>query len=110
MNEQDAQRRLAREARETFLGTLGDRSGINVARVEVTWFYDNFSVAGPIGFAGVEEHSGHYCVHATGEEPEAQGEDGSIYTVFEDLVHAAMLERQKRLGFAGYEIDDISSW
>jgi hypothetical protein len=82
-----------------YLGTLGNRDGINVARVEVAWSYD--------GEDAVE--TGHYHVHATGDEPEAQGEDGTIYNVFEDLVHEAMQRRQERLGFASYEIEDTSS-
>ena len=88
------------------LGTLGDRAGINVARVEVFWQYDDPG----LGHETVTEiETGYYLVHATGDEPEAQGEDGTIYNVFEDLVHAAMQDRQKRLGFASYEIEDISA-
>ena len=102
MNNEDAtQRRLGREARETLLGTLGDRDGINVAKVEVCWWYERG--------LDLEEHAGFYFVHATGDEPRAQGEEGTIYNVFEDLVHERMLERQERLGFAGYEINDISA-
>lgn len=83
----------------TYLGTLGDRSGVNVAKVEVSWCWDDSS----------DIHVGYYLVHATGDEPECQGEDGTIYTVFEDRVHEAMQRRQERLGFDGYEIEDISS-
>jgi len=46
-----------------------------------------------------------------GEEPmiAEEGEYGSIYTVFETLVHEAMEARREKLGFASYEIDDISA-
>lgn len=89
----------------SYLGTLGDRRGVNVARVEVGWHFDTGS-----GFLDdITYETGYYLVHATGDEPECQGEDGTIYNVFEGLVHAAMQERQKRLGFDSYEIDDISS-
>jgi hypothetical protein len=89
---------------DTFLGRLGNREGINVAKVEVSWYYE-----GDVGNDRVEH--GFYIVHAVGDEPEitAEGEDGTIYAVFEGRVHAAMQERQERLGFAGYEIDDISA-
>ena len=90
-----------------YLGTLGDRAGVNVAKVEVIWFFDDAGL-GPDSESS-SSHTGHYIVHATGNEPEAQGEDGTIYTVFEDLVHAAMNDRQRRLGFHDYDIEDISS-
>jgi len=101
-NEEAIERRLQREASEVCLGTLGDRSGINVAKVEVSWVfeYDDFST---------EEHAGFYYVHATGNEPECEGEDGTIYAVFENLAHEAMQTRQERLGFADYAIGDISA-
>jgi hypothetical protein len=91
---------------DTYLGTLGNRNGVNVAKVEVLWYWDD---AGLGHVTTTETHTGFYIVHATGDEPEAQGEYGTIYNVFEDLVHAAMQARQERLGFTGYEIDDISS-
>ena len=91
---------------DTFLGRLGDRDGINVAKVEVSWYYE---WQGEHGGAEIEVDHGFYLVHATGDEPECEGEDGTIYAVFEGLVHGAMEKRQERLGFAGYEIDDISA-
>lgn len=91
---------------DTFLGRLGNREGVNVAKVEVTWWFDDPG----LGFeTSTETHHGHYIVHATGDEDECQGEDGTIYAVFEGLVHQAMQERQEKLGFASYDIDDISS-
>ena len=83
---------------DTYFGTLGDRSGVNVAKVEVSWCYEDGTV-----------ETGYFIVHATGSEPEAQGEDGTIYTVFENHVHEAMQRRQERLGFDSYEIEDTSS-
>lgn len=108
-NDSQVERRLGDEARKTCLGTLGDRSGVNVAKVEVSWCYEDPGLG---HFTRIEEHAGHYIVHATGEEPmiAEEGEYGSIYTVFETLVHEAMQARQKRLGFADYAIDDISSY
>lgn len=91
---------------ETFLGRLGNRDGVNVAKVEVSWYFDDPGLGHE---TTTETHTGYYLVHATGFEPEAQGEDGTIYTVFEDLVHAAMQSRQERLGFASYDLDDISA-
>ena len=89
-----------------YLGTLGDRSGVNVARVEVSWYFDDPGLGHE---TTTEIGTGYYLVHATGDEPECQGEYGTIYAVFEDLVHDAMQRRQERLGFASYEIDDTSS-
>lgn len=95
-------------ASETFLGTLGNREGVNVAKVEVSWYFEDPG----LGFeTTVEEHFGYFLVHATGDE-ECVVEDpeyGTIYTVFENLTHEAMQRRQERQGFAGYEIDDISA-
>ena len=94
---------LEREARETFLGRLGDPEGINVAKVEVSWHYEDPG----LGFeTRIEEHAGHFLVHATGNEPECEGEDGTIYAVFERLVGEAMARRQQQQGFAGWQIDD----
>lgn len=97
-----------RAATRTYLGTLGDRAGVNVARVEVWWAYEDPG----LGFETTTEiETGYYLVHATGDEPEIaeEGEYGSIYTVFENRVHEAMNARQKRLGFSTWEIEDISS-
>jgi len=97
-DEQREERRLEREARETCLGTLGNREGANVAKVQVSWMYERN-----------EWHAGYYLVHATGDEPECQGEDGTIYAVFEELTHEAMQRRQERQGFYDYEITDVSA-
>ena len=89
-----------------YLGTLGNRQGVNVAKVEVVWFYDDPG----LGFeTKTSTHTGHFIVHATGDEPECQGEYGTIYNVFDHLVHEAMEARRKRLGFHDYEIEDTSS-
>lgn len=90
----------------TYLGTLGDRSGVNVARVEVSWGWD---VDNENGTSSQEIETGYYHVHATGDEPESQPPDGTIYNVFEDLVHGAMEARRNRLGFHWWEIEDTSS-
>jgi hypothetical protein len=83
------------------LGTLGDRSGINVAKVEVTWYDEDSDTV----------FCGYYFVHATGDEPEIAeaGEYGSIYTVFENRVHEAMQAKQDAGKFDSYEIEDISA-
>src|SRR5215471_18455211 len=107
-DEQATERRLEREARETRLGTLGNPNGINVAKVEVCWWYDDAGLG--LASTTTETHAGHFIVAATGNEPECEGEDGTIYAVFESLTHAAMQARQERLGFAGYDITDISSY
>lgn len=93
---------------DTFLGRLGNREGVNVAKVEVFWWFDD---VGLTDATTTETHRGFYIVHAVGDEPEIAeaGEFGTIYTVFEGLVHNAMKARQKSLGFDGYEIDDISA-
>jgi hypothetical protein len=92
----------------TYLGTLGDRSGVNVAKVEVVWFYDDPGL-GPDSESS-SSHTGHYIVHATGNEPECQGEYGTIYNVFEELVHEAMEARRVKLGFADWDTEDTSSY
>jgi len=92
---------------DTFLGTLGDRSGVNVARVDVVygWEVDNEN-----GTSSQELHTGWFRVHATGEEPEAvEPEYGTIYNVFERLVEEAMEARQKRVGFHWWETEDTRS-
>jgi hypothetical protein len=83
----------------SFLGTLGDRMGVNVARVDVSWGWDD----------STEVETGHYHVHATGEEPESVGEDGTIYAIFEKHVQAAMDARQEKLGFDWWETEDTRS-
>jgi len=103
-SENAVQRRLECEALTHCLGTLG--SGVNVAKVQVSWYFEDPG----LGFeTGIEEHAGFYFACASGEEPEAQGEEGTIYAVFENLVNAAMDRRQEKLGFASYAIDDISA-
>lgn len=89
-----------------FLGTLGDRDGVNVARVEVSWGWD---VDHENGTDSQNIWTGYFLVHATGEEPECEGEYGSIYAVFEEHVATAMEARQKRLGFHWWETEDTSS-
>ena len=89
-----------------FLGTLGDRSGVNVARVDVVYGWD---VDFENGTSGQEIHNGFYHVHATGEEPESVGEEGTIYNVFERLVGEAMDARQRKLGFHWWETEDTRS-
>ena len=91
---------------DTFLGTLGDRSGVNVARVDVVygWEVDNEN-----GTSSQELHTGWFHVHATGDEPECEGEYGTIYAVFEKHVEEAMEARQKRVGFHWWEVEDTSS-
>lgn len=97
------ERRLAREASENCLGILGNRiDGVNVARVEVSWYFEDEAF-------NLDEHAGHFLVHATGQEPDAISGEGTIYAVFERLTHAAMDERQQREGFDGWQIDDISA-
>ena len=98
MNENATQARLAREAQTCFLATLGDRDGVNVAKVEVSWYY---SWQGEHGGEEREEHAGYFLVHATGDE-----DVDSIYETFETLVGAAMEERQARLGFYDWQTDD----
>lgn len=83
----------------TYMGRLGDPTGVNVARVEVTWYDEERDEVG----------TGFYHVHATGEEPEAKGEDGTIYNVFENLVHEAMDAKVEAGRFDSWEIEDISS-
>jgi len=107
-SEEDVERRLQREARDVYLGTLGDRTGINVAKVEVSWYWEDATDPDhnwPSGISCIAEEAGHYYVHATGEEEDAD----TIYDTFERLVHEAMDARQKKLSFHGWEIDDISS-
>lgn len=84
-----------------YLGTLGDRSGVNVARVEVSW-YDEAT-----DHVGV----GYYIVHATGNEPEVTDdpEFGTIYNVFENLVGAAMDAKVEAGTFDRWETEDTSS-
>lgn len=101
-DEAAVERRLEREARETFLGRLGNRDGINVARVEVSW-------ATEYDILDVEEHAGYFLVHATGDEPECEGEEGTIYAVFENRVGEEMFRRQERGDFDGWHINDITS-
>ena len=89
-----------------YLGTLGDRRGVNVAKVEVSWWYDDPGL-GHETTTTIE--TGHFIVHATGDEPECQGDEGTIYNVFEELVNEAMERRRERLGFASWETEDTSS-
>lgn len=86
------QARLEREARERLLGRLGE--GINVARVEVSWY--SWEEPGQIA-----EQAGYFLVAATGDEP-----DG-IYARFEELVCEAMDARMEREGWDGWQIDDL---
>jgi hypothetical protein len=89
-----------------FLGTLGDKSGVNVARVDVVYGWD---VDNENGTSSQEIHTGYFHVHATGDEPECEGEDGTIYAVFEKLVDERMTERRSRLGFHWWETEDTRS-
>ncbi len=112
IDEEAKQRRLSREARENYLGTLGDLRGINVAKVEVSWFWEEGSQdieEQLVGTTYTYEEAGYYLVHATGEEPECEGEEGTIYAVFEKLVHEAMGKKQDKNLIDGWHIDDISS-
>ena len=85
----------------TFLGRLGNREGVNVAKVEVSWYDESTDTEG----------DGFYVVHATGDEPEIleAGEDGTIYAVFESLVHGAMQNKVDAGRFDSYSIEDISA-
>lgn len=98
--------RFVRDLGDGYLGTLGDRSGVNVAKVEVSWFYDDPGLGHE---TKTEVGTGYFVVHATGDEPECEGEYGTIYAVFEKLVGEAMDARQERLGFASWETEDTSS-
>jgi len=89
--EAELEARLGREAQQTYLGELGDRAGVNVAKVEVTWTYDDGTM-----------HAGYYLAHASGDEEGAE----TIYDTFAELVDAAMTERVERLGLAGWETTD----
>ena len=102
MNEEATERRLAREATTICLGTLGNRDGANVAKVEVSWYseYDD----------GIIEAAGYYVVHATGNEPECEGPYGTIYNVFSERVHEAMTAKQDAGTLDDYRIDDIYSY
>lgn len=94
------ERRLQREAQQNYLGRLGDSSGVNVARVEVSWYKEDPG----LGFeTELDEHAGYYLVHATGDEP-----DG-IYAVFEGLVAEAMDAKVDSHRIDGWSIDDISA-
>lgn len=89
-----------------FLGTLGDRQGVNVAKVEVSWFKDDPG----LGFETTTEVGlGYYIVHATGDEIECEGEEGTIYAVFERLVAEAMNPKLEAGRFDSWEFEDISS-
>lgn len=83
---------------DTRFGVLGDRTGANVARVEVSVYSEQHDTT----------EYGHYIVYATGDEAEAQ-EEGTIYAVFEGLVHERMTERMENGWYTSYEIEDISS-
>lgn len=85
------ERRLEREARDNCLGQIGSTDGVNVARVEVSWYYAD----------GLEE-AGHYIVRARGDEYGAE----TLYDIFDAAVTVAMSARQERLGFEGWQIDD----
>lgn len=106
--EEAVERRLQCEAIDNCLGNLGDPKGINVAKVEVSWYSEYASDA--LSYQ-IEENAGHYFVSATGDEPmiEAEGEFGSIYTVFETLVHEAMQKKVDAGVIDGYQIDDVSA-
>lgn len=86
---------------DTFLGTLGNRAGVNVARVEVSWYDVNTDATG----------DGYYLVHATGDEPEVTDdpEFGTIYNVFENLVGESMDAKVEAGRFDTWAIEDISS-
>ena len=86
---------------DTYLGTLGNRKGVNVAKVEVAWYDEVNDVMG----------DGFYLVHATGNEPEVTSdpEFGTIYNVFENLVHEAMEAKIEAGKFDSWAIEDISS-
>ena len=86
---------------DTFLGRLGNREGVNVAKVEVSWWDEDTDAEG----------HGFYVVHAVGDEPEIveMGEDGTIYAVFEARVHGAMQAKVEAGKFTAWEIDDISA-
>lgn len=99
MNEDATIRRLEREARERFLGRLGDPAGVNVARVEVSWYWDDPG----LGFESTtHEQAGYFLVHATGNEPGVE----TIYETFDELVSEEMERRRRKLGFHGWETDD----
>ena len=107
--EEATQHRLEREARETFLGRLGNRDGNNIARVEVSWYSEyTTDPVNPLNGSHTEWHAGFYTVHATGDETAAR-EEGTIYAVFHDLVHKAMQAKVDDGKIDGYQLDDISS-
>jgi len=85
----------------TFLGTLGNRAGVNVARVEVSWYDVETDASG----------DGYYIVYATGDEPEVTSdpEFGTIYNVFENLVGASMDAKVEAGRFDTWAIEDTSS-
>ena len=88
-------------ANPAYLGTLGNREGVNVARVEVSWYDESSDTVGV----------GYYIVHATGDEPEVTSdpEFGTIYNVFENLVGAAMDAKVEAGKFDSWETEDTSS-
>lgn len=88
-------------SKPAYLGTLGDRSGVNVARVEVSW-YDEETDKVDVGY---------YIVHARGDEPEVTSdpEFGTIYNVFENLVGAEMDAKVEAGKFTSWETEDTSS-
>lgn len=104
--EQAVERRLQKECTTVNLGTLGNRDGVNVAKVEVQWWKED---PGDGHFTRFCYEGGFYVVHATGDEPEAQS-DGSIYNVFHDLVTEAMEIKVEARRIDGYEILDTSAY
>lgn len=90
---------LNRQARDNRLGTLGDTSGANCAKVEVSWWFDDPG----LGYeTTVTEHAGHFYVYATGDEP-----DDHLYATFDRLTTEAMERRRNKQGFTDWQIDDI---
>lgn len=95
---------LEHQARTRYLGRLGDTTGVDVARVEVSWYWD---VDNENGTSTLQEQAGYWLVHASGSEENEHGDkDETIHDTFERLVHEAMEGKRRVLGFHGWEIDD----
>lgn len=98
------ERRLEREATTHFMGTLGNRDGVNVAKVQVSWYTEDPG----LGFVTeLCESAGYFLVHATGD-PSITGEP-DIYGEFEELVGEAMEKRVRDGRCDGWQIDDVSA-
>lgn len=105
-NEQALERRLIRECRTRHLGALGDRGGVNVAKVEVQWWKADPGLG---HFTTSCYEGGYYTAYASGDEPECEGEYGTIYNVFDKLVTEALDARVEKGEIDGYEILDTYS-